>query len=653
MFKIKKFLTIPTFALLCILFYGNTFNHFFSLDDKYFLDHLPKTIDDISTCFDVFKEKYDEVDYRPIPVFTFALEKMANDNELNPATSHKINVLIFFLGACMLFFTIMQLKIPESFLIAFITTLLFIAHPIHSNVVSSLKNRDILLSFFFAISSIFLFLRFINSESSIRKSAYLILSVVTFFFALISKMDSIWVLVAAPLLLINSSKKTDWKPIITRVIIVAIIFLFVATIFKRMFISSLVELENVSDIDAILFTENPIIEATFLGKIYYIFVTLFYHFKFLTVPFGYYYYFGHKMIGPPHIFQPYFILGIFTTIALLYIFFKTFKKNGIITMGLIFWGLSAFYCTNILRPVSGIVDPRLLYHTSAGFCFLLAGFIYYISQKSSVISLFNFNVITKHKYNLPIIFTTLIVLSYLPFTYSRNLDWQNIFSLIESDIPHLKNSFQANRIATFHYIEGTKFENDRNERDILAYKGLQTSINAIKVDPNRINMQEAKGIALNLLGVRDSAKNQFKLIIERFDTSEVAWDMLGDIYYSENKLDSASWCYFNTIRVSESYARVYYKYTNSMIRIGKIDSVKTFYENKLRENPEWFVFYDNLSYIYINKKDTLNSGRIYLEGTAKGLKEANLLIMFRNYFSRNGYTQEQKKTEEILSTLSH
>lgn len=650
MSSLKKFFSTLLLGIVCIIFYGNTFNHQFSLDDEYITKLLPAKATNLNDCFKVFEQRYDDVNYRPIPVFTYALEKYLNSNVLDPATSHKINVLIFYLGVCMLFFTIMQLKIPNASLIALMASLLFVAHPIHSNVVSSIKNRDILLSFLFAISSIYFFLKLLNGQNVLKRVFYLVISSLLFFIAVISKIDSIWVIAIAPLLYIHNSKYFTLKKTAIRVFGIGLIFTIIYAVIRSLFISSMVELENIPDAEAILFTENPIINESIWGKIYYVVITLFYQIKFFVVPNGYYFYFGHKMVPPPHLFQPYFLLGIiFIFIALIY-FFKTFKKDNPQTIGLIFMAAGTLYCTNIIKPVGGVVDPRLLFQASAGFCIFLAGLLYYISQAETVKTLTYSKFFNENPSIPPLTLTAILVLFYLPFTYSRNQDWKNTKTLIDADIPHLKLSFQANRIASYHYLESTKFVKEINERNILLQKGLQASIYAVRVDPNRINVQEGKGIAYNLLGFQDSAIHQFKYIIEKFDSSEVAWDMLGDIYYNKNKIDSASWCYYNTIRVSRLYTKAYYKYTTTMLQTGQNGKVKSFYKDRVQYYPNWFVMYDNLGYISLSEKDTLAAGNYYLKSFELGLKDKNLLNMFERYYLRKDLKPQLIQIQKIKTT---
>lgn len=84
--------------------------------------------------------------YRPIPLITHALEYQLFG--FNPAISHFINITIYGL-ICILVFEILKFFIKDKLLLYGIT-FLFIFHPIHLEVISTIKGRDDLLGGFFA-----------------------------------------------------------------------------------------------------------------------------------------------------------------------------------------------------------------------------------------------------------------------------------------------------------------------------------------------------------------------------------------------------------------------------------------------------------------------------------------------------------------------
>ncbi len=89
-------------------------------------------------------------DYRPMVLASFAME-----HELfaeNPHVSHFINILLYACLCTVLFLLLSTLlKDIASPLLVFIACLFFAAHPLHTEVVCSIKNRDEILSLMFAL----------------------------------------------------------------------------------------------------------------------------------------------------------------------------------------------------------------------------------------------------------------------------------------------------------------------------------------------------------------------------------------------------------------------------------------------------------------------------------------------------------------------
>lgn len=81
-------------------------------------------------------------------------------------------MLLFALLGITIFILLNQLLIDTqtnySYLIhlPFLTALLFIAHPVHTEVVANIKSRDEILSLLFSIVACIYFLKFIDEEKS-------------------------------------------------------------------------------------------------------------------------------------------------------------------------------------------------------------------------------------------------------------------------------------------------------------------------------------------------------------------------------------------------------------------------------------------------------------------------------------------------------
>jgi len=189
-------------AVFSFLLYVNTIPNDYNLDDELVtINHL-LTSKGVSAIPEIFASPYykdaagNQYDYRPVTLTTFALEHQFFGDNVH--VSHFINVLIYVLLCLALFLTLANLFNKYNYLLPLIITLLFIAHPIHTEAVAGIKNRDELLCFLGGILSLFYSLRF--SENG--KLKYYLLFIFFFLFGLLSKKSIIPFVLLIPVTLV-------------------------------------------------------------------------------------------------------------------------------------------------------------------------------------------------------------------------------------------------------------------------------------------------------------------------------------------------------------------------------------------------------------------------------------------------------------------
>lgn len=154
--KYEKHFGLIVFVCAFLL-YANTIWNKYNMDDELVTVNHRNTSRGLSAVSDIFKQYYYEDDmgykyeYRPITHLSFAIEHEFLGE--SPHISHAINVLLYALG-CFLLFVFLRKLLPQNLkLLAWIATLLFVFHPIHTEVVASIKNRDEILAMIFGMMS--------------------------------------------------------------------------------------------------------------------------------------------------------------------------------------------------------------------------------------------------------------------------------------------------------------------------------------------------------------------------------------------------------------------------------------------------------------------------------------------------------------------
>ena len=203
--------------ILAFLLYGNTIRNGYSLDDSYVTQNNFKVQKGYAGIPEIFTSRYVDEEgnafgYRPVAMSTFAIEYGLWGQ--NPHMSHFINVVLYALILLFLFKNLRKIFKKTHILFLPAVVLLFVAHPIHTEVVASLKNRETLLSFLFSLVALTSFLKWMDK----RRKWFVITGVFFFILAFLSKQDSVTFAAAIPLAMffyssepVTFSKTIDWR----------------------------------------------------------------------------------------------------------------------------------------------------------------------------------------------------------------------------------------------------------------------------------------------------------------------------------------------------------------------------------------------------------------------------------------------------------
>lgn len=199
----NAFYFILLFVFAFIL-YGNTIPNDYSLDDNLVVYQHPVVGKGFEAIQEIFTSHYRQEDnneygYRPIAMVTFAVE-----NEFfgrDPHISHFINIILYALLLILLLKLLNSLfpEIPNG--IRFLMVLLFAAHPLHTEVVASLKNREEMLSFLFAMLAALLFIEAVVKRK--YRIVLILLGVLSLSLSVLSKQSGLIFCVMIPLILLQ------------------------------------------------------------------------------------------------------------------------------------------------------------------------------------------------------------------------------------------------------------------------------------------------------------------------------------------------------------------------------------------------------------------------------------------------------------------
>jgi len=446
--------------------------------------------------------------YRPLSLVTFAMEYGVT-GKLSPGLSHFINIVFYLLTGWLLFLVLQLIaqnapKWETSFsaenktAFAFIATLLYIAHPLHVEVVANIKGRDELMAMLFSIWALYFFYK--DGLNPQRK--HLIIGGVLYFLALLSKENAITFLAIVPLTVYFFIGRNTFRSIPT-LIGVTILYLM-----WRFSVSGVPDFgAEVKDI-----MNNPFVEMNPGEKLATVFYTLGLYIKLLIFP--------HPLT---HDYYPYAIpimnfgkLGTLVSFALyiglIVIAFKYLKQRKIASYGILFYLITLSIVSNLVINVGTFMNDRFVYMPSLGYCILLAAGLVFVYKK-----------FVKSENNILLYsLAALPILAYAGKSFVRVPDWENALTLNKSTFPASENSARANSFMATALFEEYKVTEGLDKRRKLIEEAHPYAIKAQKILPtfHNANVMVA-GVAAeryNLTGDLDAFLSDFhKVAIIRPD----------------------------------------------------------------------------------------------------------------------------------------
>jgi tetratricopeptide (TPR) repeat protein len=204
----RNFFIFLFLFVVSLIIYSNSLNGNFLFDDNpLIVDNQDiRDVRKIPSLFtnDIFKFSFPAFDnnynyYRPVQTFLFAL--IYRVSGLNPLGYHLTSIIIHSLNALLVFYLIN--KLFANYSLAFLSSILFCVHPIHTETVSYISSIAELLVGLFILLTITSYIRYIESAKIMEYA----ISILSFILALLSKETGFLIFVPFFMLVIGLKSK--------------------------------------------------------------------------------------------------------------------------------------------------------------------------------------------------------------------------------------------------------------------------------------------------------------------------------------------------------------------------------------------------------------------------------------------------------------
>ena len=616
-----------------LLIYGNSLKFSFTLDDDiFYLKHnsVQQGVSNIGEFFS--KGSMNEYDgtlgsqpYRPLTLTFFALQKTLFDN--SPIAAHFLCVLLYILVILVLHKLLTRLLTGlHPYVIGFIC-MLFVVHPLHTEVVASVKSSDELLAALFGFMAWGSFL----DISTDKKLSSFISGALFLFLALLCKESAISFLVIIPLSLYMIRKETIKESSISFLYLLLPVIIFLGMRYNANGAWGAPSTGKI--IDNVLYGAQSLSELTATKM-----EILFYYLRLLLLPWPLncdYSYNQVSLVGWNNIYA---ISGVVTYALLLATSFVFFKKKSLISFCILFFFISSAPTNNLFFINGATIGERFLFVPSVAVCILIPWLLSLLLH----LDLHELSLKSKNGFMGILAF---LILIFGGLSYSRSQDWKDNISLFQKAVE------QSPKSARSHYYLGSMYMNsitenqDKSESEKIIANAIEEFNETLEIYPTYPQALYNSGLCYVMIKDTVTAIERYRRAIDADPAAIPAINNLGVIYNSRGNLDSAKY-YFemaykldpdaknSKANISAIYLYIGINYQNK----AEVDSAILFYRQSLAFDDKSLYAINNLSSLFI-QKSKLDSALFYLQ-KGYAIDSSSVMIlesMGATYFMQKKY----------------
>lgn len=578
--------------LLVFVVYGNGIFNEYALDDEFytagsnkFTQKGIKGIPEIFTTRTFYNTDGSGYSYRPVALTTFALEIQFFGEK--PHTSHFINVLLFAITVILLFKLLLSWFGENRKWFAFIVTVLFLVHPIHTETVDNIKCRDELLALLFAV----LMMRAAWKHCQTGSWIQLCLSALFTICGLLSKTTMAPVMLLSPFAAWYFSDK-KWY----RVAAFHIPVLIAVVAVKLAVASRLPEMSRVMQ-----GFENPLGDMSKLEIMPVAFYVLARYFWLMIIPHPLIFYYGLNEVPLAEWSNTVTIAGVVIYTLLTIIALMEFKKRSLAGFGLIFYLGNILLFSNLFGKAPGLMAERFATIASIGFCIAAVDFIYRAFKIKTEGSDWKSPSFSRLR-------TVLIVLIcvYSVRTIARNEAWENKEVLYRNDVELAPESAKINMLLGSYLSSQAAQANFESQKLLMQAQQMM-------MQGNGPGAQQAQQMALEkkkfAFGLFRESRDYYQVATEVFPNYYTAWSNLGTAYYFTQEYRGGIPYFKKAITIKKDYAEGYFNigmsYEQLSMKDGKVndsillDSCVWYFNEGLKQDPTYVNTADQLSRVYM------------------------------------------------------
>ena len=552
--------------VISFVVYSNTLRHEFALDDDvvylknaYVQNGISSIPDILSHGFLYGFNKKNDQSYRPLVLIHYAIEHSIFGN--NPNALHFLNVLYYSL-VCMLLYHFLKsifLKEKESFLLLLVC-LVFVVHPIHTEVVANIKGRDEIFHALFSLLSLIYVLKYIDRDNL----KYLYFSLGTYFIALLSKEMAITLIAVIPFTLFffrNLELKRVFQTTIWFILVAIFYFILRNSILDTLAFDEKMTVINNALAAAPNFSSQ-------IATTFYIFGD---YLKLLVLPINlsWDYSYPHFSIVSFNNFQVIIVLLFSILVTVLSVL--AISKKSFYAYSWLFFISTFSIVSNFFILIGATLGERFLFFPSIALSIAL-----FAVGKQLAIKM------NPKYFQLALL---LVIVFYSVKTVSRNKDWKNNHSLFEAGAIAAPNNTRAiSALATVYREKGEQTNNINLKREYFG-KAVIFYKKSIELYKENTDSWYNLGVTYMNQGNDPAAKSTFTALLQFNPSNLNALNNLGVINFREQNYSAAEQLYLKCLEYNPNFQSAYANLGAIYHNQGNLQKAEQYYMRALQINP--------------------------------------------------------------------
>jgi Tfp pilus assembly protein PilF len=573
-----KAASVPVLYLMLVFVFGavlyaNTLKNGFVLDDMSVISENFLVKQGSTAIPEIFKTSYrygymsvNDGLYRPLSLALFAIEWEMFKGSTMPF--HFMNILLYALGGMLLLLYLRRLMPGQPPALPLLATLLFLAHPLHTEVAANVKSADELLCFLFSILVLDLHLRYHQNQKPFYLAGIGIIS----FLAFLSKESAVLLLVLLPsqALLLNAGGRTFKILPLLPLMAVFLIFLII----RKSVLGSAFGIQSVTMLD------NPLFHEDFLTRLLSGSLLMVSYLRQMLFPYPLVFDYSYNSFPVVHAdnWMGYTALLAWVSIGLLWLL--SLRKKPIVAFFIFFFLATIGFYSNIPFTIGAMRAERFAYFATLPFSIGLAKLILLIPGSG-----------TESGRPMPRglglgIFTGILLLfSFL--TIQRNADWFNNETLYRADLP--KNEDSA-KIKYYLGNELTKNKADNTtdsiNRKAIIFEGIGYLRESLKIYDKNADAYTQIGVSFYKLKQFDSAAVNFIKALDINPGSNTALNNLGSVYFESKQYEKAVEIYRKVLAIDPNFVDSHVNLGSALGMLQRYPEAATSFQNALALDPQ-------------------------------------------------------------------